>query len=231
MGPGRGLRLLAVREEATFRVKGGLAEMLKGGVIMDVTDAEQARIAEQAGACAVMALERVPADIRAQAGWHAWRARPRSGDPGGGHDPRDGEGQDRAFRRGPGAGGTRGGLRRRVRGPDSRGRGATSTNGRSRCRSSAGRPTWARRCGGSPRGGHDPHEGRGGHGQRRRGGAPHAGDPVRDPPARHAGRVRAADRRGAARAARLLRKVATAQAGCRSSTSRPAASRRPRTRR
>jgi pyridoxal 5'-phosphate synthase pdxS subunit len=57
-----------MREEATFRVKGGLAEMLKGGVIMDVTDAEQALVAEQAGACAVMALERVPADIRAEGG-------------------------------------------------------------------------------------------------------------------------------------------------------------------
>jgi pyridoxal 5'-phosphate synthase pdxS subunit len=51
-----------------MRVKGGLAEMLKGGVIMDVTTAEQAKIAEDAGACAVMALERVPADIRAQGG-------------------------------------------------------------------------------------------------------------------------------------------------------------------
>ena len=49
-----------------MRVKSGLAEMLKGGVIMDVTDAEQAQIAEDAGACAVMALERVPADIRAR---------------------------------------------------------------------------------------------------------------------------------------------------------------------
>jgi pyridoxal 5'-phosphate synthase pdxS subunit len=57
-----------MREEATFRVKSGLAEMLKGGVIMDVTDAEQAQIAEEAGACAVMALERVPADIRSQGG-------------------------------------------------------------------------------------------------------------------------------------------------------------------
>ncbi len=56
------------RETGTFRVKSGLAEMLKGGVIMDVTTAEQARIAEDAGACAVMALERVPADIRAQGG-------------------------------------------------------------------------------------------------------------------------------------------------------------------
>jgi pyridoxal 5'-phosphate synthase pdxS subunit len=52
----------------TMRVKSGLAEMLKGGVIMDVTTAEQARVAEEAGAVAVMALERVPADIRAQGG-------------------------------------------------------------------------------------------------------------------------------------------------------------------
>jgi pyridoxal 5'-phosphate synthase pdxS subunit len=57
-----------MREESTFRVKTGLAEMLKGGVIMDVIDADQAKIAEDAGACAVMALERVPADIRAQGG-------------------------------------------------------------------------------------------------------------------------------------------------------------------
>ena len=56
------------RETGTFRVKSGLAEMLKGGVIMDVTTADQARIAENAGACAVMALERVPADIRAEGG-------------------------------------------------------------------------------------------------------------------------------------------------------------------
>jgi pyridoxal 5'-phosphate synthase pdxS subunit len=62
------VKLSLVREEATFRVKSGLAEMLKGGVIMDVTDADQAQIAEEAGACAVMALERVPADIRAQGG-------------------------------------------------------------------------------------------------------------------------------------------------------------------
>ena len=55
-------------ERATFRVKRGLAEMLKGGVIMDVTTAEQARIAEESGAVAVMALERVPADIRAEGG-------------------------------------------------------------------------------------------------------------------------------------------------------------------
>jgi pyridoxal 5'-phosphate synthase pdxS subunit len=52
----------------TYRVKSGMAQMLKGGVIMDVVNAEQARIAEEAGAVAVMALERVPADIRAQGG-------------------------------------------------------------------------------------------------------------------------------------------------------------------
>jgi pyridoxal 5'-phosphate synthase pdxS subunit len=55
-------------ETGTFAAKVGLAEMLKGGVIMDVTDAEQARIAEEAGAVAVMALERVPADIRRDGG-------------------------------------------------------------------------------------------------------------------------------------------------------------------
>ena len=54
--------------DEAFRVKVGLAEMLKGGVIMDVTDAKQAVIAEKAGACAVMALERVPADIRKEGG-------------------------------------------------------------------------------------------------------------------------------------------------------------------
>ncbi|KAH9079179.1 vitamin B6 biosynthesis protein [Lactarius deliciosus] len=71
---GAGMRLLDQRLDAgnsnmgTFGVKSGLAQMLKGGVIMDVVNAEQARIAEEAGACAVMALERVPADIRAAGG-------------------------------------------------------------------------------------------------------------------------------------------------------------------
>lgn len=55
-------------EQGTFRLKTGLAEMLKGGVIMDVTTPEQATIAQEAGACAVMALERVPSDIRAAGG-------------------------------------------------------------------------------------------------------------------------------------------------------------------
>ncbi len=56
------------QETGTFAVKKGLAQMLKGGVIMDVVTPEHAKIAEDAGACAVMALERVPADIRAQGG-------------------------------------------------------------------------------------------------------------------------------------------------------------------
>ncbi len=58
----------STESRGTFTVKSGLAQMLKGGVIMDVTNAEQARIAEKAGAVAVMALERVPADIRAAGG-------------------------------------------------------------------------------------------------------------------------------------------------------------------
>ncbi len=53
-----------VEQTGTFQIKSGLAQMLKGGVIMDVVTAEHARIAEDAGACAVMALERVPSDIR-----------------------------------------------------------------------------------------------------------------------------------------------------------------------
>lgn len=57
-----------MEQKGTFGVKAGLAQMLKGGVIMDVTTPEQAKIAEEAGACAVMALERVPADIRAAGG-------------------------------------------------------------------------------------------------------------------------------------------------------------------
>ena len=58
----------STKETGTWRVKAGLAQMLKGGVIMDVVNPEQAKIAEDAGACAVMALERVPADIRVDGG-------------------------------------------------------------------------------------------------------------------------------------------------------------------
>ena len=57
-----------IMDQGTWLVKTGLAQMLKGGVIMDVVDAEQAKIAEDAGACAVMALERVPSDIRKDGG-------------------------------------------------------------------------------------------------------------------------------------------------------------------
>jgi pyridoxal 5'-phosphate synthase pdxS subunit len=60
--------MAAMTEHATFRLKTGLAEMLKGGVIMDVVTPEEAKIAEDAGACAVMALERVPSDIRRDGG-------------------------------------------------------------------------------------------------------------------------------------------------------------------
>jgi pyridoxal 5'-phosphate synthase pdxS subunit len=60
--------MVGMPERATFRLKTGLAEMLKGGVIMDVVTPEEAKIAEEAGACAVMALERVPADIRRDGG-------------------------------------------------------------------------------------------------------------------------------------------------------------------
>jgi pyridoxal biosynthesis lyase PdxS len=83
----------------SFAVKVGLAQMLKGGVIMDVIDAEQARIAEEAGACAVMALERVPADIRRDGGV-ARMSDPLMirGDPRGGHDSGDGQGTHRPFR-------------------------------------------------------------------------------------------------------------------------------------
>tara|TARA_B100000287_G_scaffold22428_1_gene22067 strand:+ start:323 stop:1207 length:885 start_codon:yes stop_codon:yes gene_type:complete len=57
-----------MKMESTFKIKKGLAEMLKGGVIMDVVNADQAKIAESSGASAVMALERIPADIRAEGG-------------------------------------------------------------------------------------------------------------------------------------------------------------------
>ena len=60
--------VLLVMEQGAFRVKAGLAEMLKGGVVMAVTTPEQAKVAAEAGACAVMAMERVPADIRAAGG-------------------------------------------------------------------------------------------------------------------------------------------------------------------
>src|SRR3954471_16879373 len=67
-GPSSAARMISMRDTATFRVKAGLAEMLKGGVIMDVVTPDQAKIAEAAGAAAVIALERVPSDIRKDGG-------------------------------------------------------------------------------------------------------------------------------------------------------------------
>src|SRR4051812_3839065 len=67
-GLDRRQRVMANEDKGTFTVKNGLAQMLKGGVIMDVVTPEHARIAEEAGACSVMALERVPSDIRAAGG-------------------------------------------------------------------------------------------------------------------------------------------------------------------
>ena len=140
------------RETGTFTVKSGLAEMLKGGVIMDVTTAEQAKIAEDAGACAVMALERVPADIRRDGGVARMAdatkveeiqqavsipvmAKARIGHfveaqilQSLGVDYVDESGSS-----------------------PPRTRSSTSTNGRSPCRSCAARATSARRCGASPR--------------------------------------------------------------------------------
>ncbi len=100
-------------ESGTQRVKRGMADMLKGGVIMDVVTPDQAKIAEDAGAVAVMALERVPADIRVQGGV-ARMSDPDmiDGDYRGGVDPGDGQVPDRAFRRGAGAAGDRGRLHR-----------------------------------------------------------------------------------------------------------------------
>ena len=101
------------QQTGTFAVKKGLAQMLKGGVIMDVVTPEHAKIAEDAGACAVMALERVPADIRAQGGVA------RMSDPGlimkimeYGHDPGDGQVPHRAFCRSADPGSDRRGLYR-----------------------------------------------------------------------------------------------------------------------
>ena len=89
----------------TFTVKRGLADMLRGGVIMDVVTAEQAQIAEDAGAVSVMALERVPADIRRDGGVA------RMSDPAliegiqrGRHHPGHGQGPHRPLRRGAGPG-------------------------------------------------------------------------------------------------------------------------------
>ena len=97
----------------TLRLKIGLAEMLKGGVIMDVMNVEQARIAEEAGATSVMALERVPAMIRAEGGVARMaKPEPDPADHPGGLDSCDGEGAHRALCRGADSAGAGRGLHR-----------------------------------------------------------------------------------------------------------------------
>ena len=104
-----------------FRLKVGLAEMLKGGVIMDVTNAEQAMIAEKAGAAAVMALERVPADIRKEGGVARMapisKIREIMAD---GQHSGNGKGAHRPFHGGSGARSAGGRLHRRERSADAR---------------------------------------------------------------------------------------------------------------
>ena len=130
-----------------------LAQMLKGGVIMDVTTPEQARIAEDAGACAVMALERIPADIRAAGGVLAYeRPEHDQGHPRGREHPRHGEVPHRALRGSPGARGHRDRLHRRERSALPRRRRLPHRQDRaSPCRSFAARATWAKPCAASPK--------------------------------------------------------------------------------
>ena len=165
----------------TMRVKSGLAQMLKGGVIMDVTTPEQARIAEEAGACAVMALERIPADIRADGGVARMS------------DPEMIAGIQEAvsipvmakcrighFVEAQVLRGARDRLHRRVRGADAGRREPPHRQARlhGALRVRGHRPR--RGAAADLRGrGDDPHQGRGGDGQRRRGRAPHARDPGR----------------------------------------------------
>ena len=163
-------------ETGTLRLKVGLAEMLKGGVIMDVTNAEQAKIAEDAGAVAVMALERVPSDIRRDGG--VARMSPVTKikeiqkaviDPG------DGQVPHRPLRRGADPRGARRGLHRRVRGADPRRRALPRRQVRLQGALRLRLPRPGRGAAAHRRGrGDDPHQGRGGLGQHRRGGAPHA---------------------------------------------------------
>ena len=101
--------------ETAFTLKTGLAEMLKGGVIMDVTTADQAKIAENAGAVAVMALERVPADIRAQGGVARMADPTKIKNHAGCFYPRDGQSAHWAFCRSPDFAGDGGGLYLRER--------------------------------------------------------------------------------------------------------------------
>ena len=150
--------------ERAFRLKVGLAEMLKGGVIMDVTNAEQAKIAEDAGASAVMALERVPSDIRKEGGVARMAniAQDR-GDHEDRHHSGDGQGAHRPLHGSAGPGSAGRGLHRRERSADARRRRAPHRQERVQGavrlrRAQSGRGAAAHRR----RRRHDPHQGRGG---------------------------------------------------------------------
>ena len=176
-----------------WRVKVGLAEMLKGGVIMDVTNAEQARIAEDSGACAVMALERVPSDIRKEGGVARMAAPsiireimetvsiPVMAKARIGHfaEAQVLRGAGSRFHRRERSAHSR---RRRKPHLEARLQGAVRLR-----RAQSGRSTAAHRRGR----GHDSHQGRGGLGQHCRSRAAHAHDRQRDAPADHAARRRA----------------------------------------
>ena len=217
-----------------MRVKSGLAEMLKGGVIMDVVDAEQAKIAEEAGAVAVMALERVPADIRVQGGV-ARMSDPEmiQRDPGGGLDPGDGEVPDRPLRRGADPPGARDRLHRRVRGADAgrprAPREQVGLHGAVRLRRDEPR----RGAAADRRGrGDDPHEGRGRHRRHRQRGHAHA----LASSAASGGCSRCAARSSTPRRRSCARRSSSCSGwprtgSCRSSPSPPAGSQRPPTRR
>ena len=215
--------------------RAGLAEMLKGGVIMDVVTPEQAKVAEDAGAAAVMALERVPADIRRDGGVA------RMSDPemiAGIQEAvtipvmakaRIGHFVEAQVLRGAG-----GGLHRRVGGADARRRGQphrqVGLQGAVRVRRHQPR----RGAAADRRGrGDDPLQGRGRHRRHRRGGAPHArasrGEIRR---LAHAAGERAGERRQGARRRRSISCAGSPPRGvCRSCCSAPAASPRPPTRR
>ena len=211
-----------------MRVKSGLAEMLKGGVIMDVVNAEQAKIAEDSGAVAVMALERVPADIRRDGGV-ARMSDPAmvAGDPGGRDDPGDGEVPHRTLRRGPDPPGARDRLHRRVGGAHAGrhrpSRGQVAVRDPLRLRRDEPRrgaaPDRRRRR-------DDPDEGRGRHRRRRQRGHAHARGLRRHPPARLARARRSSTPRRRSCARRTSSSGGSPRtAACRSSRSLPAGSR------
>ena len=214
-------------ETSTWATKKGLAQMLKGGVIMDVVTPEQAVIAEDAGAVAVMALERVPSDIRATGGVA------RMSDPEmimGIMDavthPGHGQGPHRPLRRGAGPRGPGRGLHRRVRGPHPGRRAQPHRQARLQGPVRVRLPEPRRGAAPDQRGrGDDAHQGRGRHRQRRGGRPPAARRAGRDPPPPAHARGRAVRRgQGAPGAVRAREAGRGRRAGCRSSTSSPAAS-------